>query len=150
MTLRRGLVSAALAVLVSCATPVPSATPTQPSDAPSPSPSMVAAPQVVCNRSVAFLVRDRPHTLTCENAVAAAKAVVRPDLAIASIYFYFGPWCLPGAYCVSSLRSWNDGHVFLLVNGRRPDILVHVSADKEGKVTAERDDRYPCRWVDSC
>jgi hypothetical protein len=141
---------AILAVLAGCATPVPSvstppsastsATPAS-SKSPTPSPSAAVAPQVVCNRSKAGLARDGPLTLTCENGVAAAEAVVRPDLAIAYIEFRFGYWCPPGYYC--ALPFWNDGHVIFHVKGQRPDLLVQVSADEDGRVTAESPQPMP-------
>jgi len=75
-----------------------------------------------------------PVTLTCENAVAAAKAVVGPDAAIASIEFDYFRWCPRGDFCVMS--TWNDGRVIFHVKGLRPDILVDVVADESGRVTA--------------
>jgi len=75
-----------------------------------------------------------PVTLTCENAVAAAKAVVGPDAAITSIEFDYFRWCTRGDFCVMS--TWNDGHVIFHVKGLRPDILVNVVADASGRVTA--------------
>ena len=82
-----------------------------------------------------------PVTLTCENAVAAAKAVVAPDPAIAYIEFDYGRWCPPGFFCVMS--TMNDGHVIFHVNGLRPDILVQVVADEAGRVTASSPQPMP-------
>jgi hypothetical protein len=146
-----GALAVLLAVAAGCATPVPSvsaapsastsATPAPPSsNAPSPSPSTAVAPEVVCDRSAPTSAgTDQfgspiPVRLTCENAVAAAEAVVGPDPAIAYIEFDFGRWCPSGYFC--ALSTMNDGHVIFHVKGLRPDILVQVRADEAGKVTA--------------
>jgi hypothetical protein len=82
-----------------------------------------------------------PVALTCENAVAAAKAVVGPDPAIADIEFDYGRWCPPGYFCVMS--TMNDGHVIFHMKGVRPDILVSVVADEAGKVTTSNPQPMP-------
>jgi hypothetical protein len=73
-------------------------------------------------------------TLTCGNAVAAARDLVGPDLGIAYIEFGFGWWCPPGFFCAMSPP--NVGHVIFHTRGRRPDIVVSVRADDAGRVTA--------------
>ncbi len=153
-----GALAVLLAVAAGCATPVPSVSaapssstsPTPPprsSNTPSPSPSTAAAPAVVCERSAPTsagtdqLGSPIPVRLTCENAVAAAEAVVGPDPAIAYIEFDFGRWCPPGDYCV--LSTANDGHVIFHVHGLRPDILVQVRADEAGRVIASSPEPMP-------
>jgi hypothetical protein len=73
-------------------------------------------------------------TLTCENAVAAAEAVVGLQPAVAYIEFAFGYWCPPGAFCAASLP--NTGYVVFHRKGRLPDLLVAVTADETGKARA--------------
>jgi hypothetical protein len=73
-------------------------------------------------------------TLTCDQAVAAAKARLGPDPAVYSIEFGYGAWCPPNRFCVISLP--NSGHVVFHRKGGLPDILVMVSVDDAGKVTA--------------
>jgi len=152
-----GALAVLLAIAAGCATPVPSvsapaastpASPAPPSSSPpSPSPSTAAAPKVVCDRSApASAGTDDsgspiPVTLTCENAVAAAKAVVGPDPAIAYIEFDYFRWCPPGYFC--RMSTWNDGHVIFHMNGLRPDILVDVVADESGRVTASSPQPMP-------
>ena len=136
-----------LAISAGCATPVPSvlappsastsASPALPSsNPPSPSPSTAAAPKVVCGKGAPI-----GPTLTCNNAVAAAEAVVGPDPAIAYIEFHFGRWCPPGFFCVMSLP--NTGYVIFHVKGLRSDILVTVVADEAGTVTASSPQPLP-------
>ena len=74
-------------------------------------------------------------TLTCENAVAAAKAVVGPDAAVRSIEFRFGSWCPPDYACVMMLVL-NGGYVLFHREGALPDLVVVVRADQDGNVTA--------------
>lgn len=68
--------------------------------------------------------------------MAAARAVVGPDGAVATIEFYvgWGPLCGPGQFCTLLLS--NTGHVFFRRTGGLPDLVVRVTADKAGKVTA--------------
>jgi hypothetical protein len=146
------------AIVAGCATPVPSvsappapstsASPAPPSSKPpSPSPSTAAAPKVVCDTSAPSSAGTDdsgspiPITLTCENAVAAAKTVVGPDPAIAYIEFDYFRLCPPGMFCVWS--GMNDGHVIFHMKGRRPDILVNVVADKVGMVKASNPQPLP-------
>lgn len=72
-------------------------------------------------------------TLTCENAVVAARAVVGPDAAVTSIEFYFGKWC--PTVCTMELR-FNAGYVIFQRGDVLPDLVVVVTADHAGKVTA--------------
>lgn len=153
-----GAVAVLLVVAAGCATPVPSvsappspsasASPAPPSsNPPSPSPSTAVAPKVVCDHGAPSSAGTDdsgspiPVTLTCENAVAAAEAVVGPDPAIAYIEFDYRRWCPPGMFCV--LSTWNDGHVIFHMNGLRPDILVQVVADGAGRVTASSPQPMP-------
>ncbi len=71
-------------------------------------------------------------TLTCENAVAAAKAVVGPDPAVAYIEFAFGSWCPPGTFRALSLP--NTGHVVFHRKGPAPGPARrrHGGRDREG------------------
>ena len=113
----------------------------------SPSPSTAAAPNVVCDRSAPISAGTDdagspiPVTLTCEAAVAAAKAVVGPDPAITYIEFDYLRWCPPGFFCAMS--TFNDGHVIFHMNGQRPDIVVQVMADEAGRVTASSPQPLP-------
>lgn len=165
-----GALAVLLAIAAGCTTPVPSvsapaasipapsvsappsastpASPAPPSSSPpSPSPSTAAAPEVVCDGSASASAGTGdsgspiPVTLTCGDAVAAAKAVVGPDPAIAYIEFDYFRWCPPGYFCVMS--TWNDGHVIFHMNGLRPDILVDVVADESGRVTASSPQPMP-------
>ena len=153
-----GALAVLLAIAAGCATPVPSvsappsasppASPASPSsNPPAPSPSTAAAPKVVCDHSAPSSAGTDasgspiPVTLTCENAVAAAEAVVGPDPAIAYIEFDYLRWCPPGTFCVVS--TMNDGHVIFHMRGLRPDILVEVVADEAGKVTASSPQPLP-------
>jgi hypothetical protein len=77
-----------------------------------------------------------PITLTCENAVAAARAVFGSDRAVTAIEFYRGLWCQPDAPCLA-MAVLNGGYVIF----RRPtqsDLVVVVKADKDGNVNADR------------
>jgi hypothetical protein len=77
-----------------------------------------------------------PITLTCENAVAAARAVFGVDPAVTAIEFYRGLWCQPDAPC-PAMAVLNGGYVIF----RRPtqsDLVVVVKADKDGMVTADK------------
>jgi hypothetical protein len=77
-------------------------------------------------------------TLTCEGAVAAAEAAAGPGLAFAYVEFRYGLGCRPGEKCIASLP--NVGRVVLhrcVSDGcQSPDLLVGVSADASGRVTA--------------
>lgn len=77
-----------------------------------------------------------PITLTCENGVAAAKAVFGAYPAVTAIEFHRGLWCQPDAAC-PAMAVLNGGYVIF----RRPtmsDLVVVVRADKDAKVTADR------------
>jgi hypothetical protein len=106
---------------------------------PAPSESPVAAgPTVVCQTP------DRAGvTLTCEAGVAAAMAAVGPDPAVATIEYYlgWGPLCRPGSFCAFLLS--NTGHVFVRRTGGLPDLVVTVTADKSGVVTASAPQPLP-------
>lgn len=75
-------------------------------------------------------------TLTCENAVAAAMAVIGPDPSVVKIEFHFGSWCPPGYACVL-IGFLNRGYVTFYRTGGR-DLVVIVDADQAGKVTASK------------
>jgi hypothetical protein len=136
--MRRLLLLATL-ILTACS-PVPSPTPMH-SPAPSssralPSPSTAGAPLVMCEPEATDASGSPiPHALTCENAVAAAEAIVGPVPGIAYIEFRYGRWCPPGRYC--AITTDTDGHVIFHVHGLRPDILVQVHVDDAGQVVAE-------------
>ena len=127
-----------VAIARSAGTPASSAPPSSSSS--SQSPRTAVAPKVVCDeRAPASAGTDDsgspiPVTLTCENAVDAAKALVGSDPAIAYIEFNYFRWCPPGYFCVMS--TWNDGHVIFHMKGLRPDISLDVAADESGRVTA--------------
>lgn len=126
-----------------CSTLQPTAAPTAttaqtPSPEPTPAASAIAAePAVVCPTSVWTPPPNiEPITLTCENAVAAAKAVVGPDPSVVKIEFRFGQWCPPGYACpLAMVAVLNGGYVVFSRTGGR-DLVVVVRADKAGKVTA--------------
>jgi hypothetical protein len=125
--------------------PITGATPTSSSaPATSPGPSASALePTVTCQTWVSNHTPNPSGiqiTLTCENAVAAAKAVVGPDPAVTSIDFKFGRWCPAGRPC---LMMWvlNGGYVTFHREGPLPDLVVIVGANQAGKVTAS--DAYP-------
>ena len=156
---------ALLAIAAGCATAVPSVSsppspsrsappssqssnlPSTPSQPPSLSPSAAVAPKVVCDHSKpASAGTDDsgspiPVTLTCQNAVAAAEALVGADPGIVSIEFDYLRWCPPGFYC--ALSGLNDGHVIFHIAGLGPDILVDVVADKAGRVSASSPQLLP-------
>ncbi len=153
-----GAVAVLLAITAGCATPVPSVSTPHPasssaspapsaSNPPSPSPSTAVAAEVVCDRSGPTSAGTDasgspiPVTLTCENAVAAARGVVGSDPAIAYIEFDYLFWCPPGDFCVWS--GFNDGHVIFHMNGKRPDIVVDVMADEAGRVKASSPQPMP-------
>jgi hypothetical protein len=136
--------------IVGCGTTQPSVT-----FAPSPvaaSPTVVAStvatpvvadePRVECEPNTSIWTQmdangsqvPIPITLTCENAVAAARRVVGPDPALAYIEFHYGGWCPPGARCAALGPS--HGYVIVHTKGLRSDVLVAVTADAAGKVTA--------------
>lgn len=147
-----GLAAGLLMVgVVGCGTPQPSVTPAPSPVAPSPAvtastsptPIVIAdEPKIECDQNTSTWTRTDANgsqvpiiiTLTCENAVAAAKTVVGPDPAVAYIEFAYGYFCPPNARCAMSQP--NTGHVIFHTKGRRPDILVSVKADAAGKVTA--------------
>lgn len=161
-THRIGALAAGLLAVIlvgGCATPAP--TPTTPPQTPSaltptPAPTATVAPSATASPSAAaaeptvvcppdetspWFITDANGspvpivvTLSCENAVAAAKAVVGPDPTVTYIEFAYGPWCPPGVFCALSLP--NTGHVVFHRKGLLPDLLVGVRADKAGKVTA--------------
>ncbi len=146
-----------------CATPAPTQTATQAVAPPayvSPAPTVsvsatastsavAAEPTVVCQPNSSTWGQTDANgsqvpiaiTLTCENGVAAAKAVVGPDPAVADIEFAFGAWCPPGAFCALTLP--NTGHVVFHRKGPLPDLLVRVTADGAGKVTATQPTALP-------
>lgn len=162
---RGGLASVLVAAFVvgGCATPSPTQPATQvvtpaasvpPAATVAPSPTASASPvalepKVVCQANTSTWGTTDANgsqvpiviTLTCENAVAAAKAVVGPDQAVAYIEFAFGYWCPPGAYCALSLP--NTGHVVFHRKGLLPNLLVGVTADDAGKVTATQPTPFP-------
>jgi hypothetical protein len=119
--------------------PTASAEPTATASAePTPEPTAVAREPTVSCQAPAWTPPPNigPITLTCENAVAAAKAVVGPDPGVTSIEFYRGHWCQPDMPCLA-IAVLNGGYVIF----RRPstsDLVVVVRADEDGKVTAER------------
>jgi hypothetical protein len=151
--LRTGLLPAVLLAAFAaagCATPQPSASAVPPSAAsvpaasavsspsPSPSPSAAAAQAKVVCQPYNWVDADPSHlpaiTLTCENGVAAAKAVVGPNPTVVSIEFGWGRWCPPGAACIPFIP--NEGWVIFHRSDGLPDLLVSVTADASGKVTA--------------
>ena len=75
--------------------------------------------------------------------MAAARAAVGPDPAVATIEYYlgWGPLCRPGAFCAFLLS--NTGHVVFRRTGGLPDLVVRVTADKTGKVTASSPQPLP-------
>ena len=105
--------------------------PASPSATPSAAP-VAAEPKVICE-----MPQKQPgSTLTCDAGVAAARAAVGPDPTVATIEFWngWGPLCRPGQLCALLLS--NTGHVFFRRTGGLPDLVVRVTADKAGKVTA--------------
>ena len=81
-------------------------------------------------------------TMTCEHAVAAAEDVVPPAPMTAFIEFSFGKWCAEqGAPC-GPAPPVNTGYVlFRNCVGRlcrADDLVVVVSADAAGRVSAEQ------------
>jgi hypothetical protein len=153
-----GAVVLLIAIAAGCVTALPSvsappsasrpATPASQSSRPaSPSPSTAVAPKVVCDHSkpASAGIDDAgspiPVTLTCENAVDAAEAVVGADPDITSIEFDYRRWCPPGFFCV--LSGLNDGHVIFHMDGPGPDIVVSVVADKAGAVSASSPQPLP-------
>lgn len=162
-TSRGELATVLVAALVAggCATPSPTQPATQavaptasvsPSVtlAPSPTASPVAAEaKVVCQPNTSTWSKTDANgsqvpiaiTLTCENAVAAAKVVVGPQPALAYVEFAFGFWCPPGAFCAASLP--NTGHVIFHRKSLLPDLLVGVTADDAGRVTATQPTPLP-------
>ena len=76
-----------------------------------------------------------PVTLTCEAAVAAARALAGPGVVADRIEFAYGYYCPPGYFCVAS--GPNEGHVIFRRPAPGPDLVVQVSADPAGRVTAQ-------------
>jgi hypothetical protein len=144
MQRRRTLLGALVVIALTaagCSTRPPTPAPTEAakptaSTQPKPAPSAVAAePTVVCQAPAFTHVPESIRiTLTCENAVAAARAVVGPDPAVTSIAFKFGLWCPAGRPCLA-IAVFNGGYVTFR---RYPlgDLVVVVTADQAGKVTA--------------
>jgi hypothetical protein len=152
---RTGLVAASVLAAVAvfgCGTPAPtpsaaplaSAVPS-PATAATPDASLDATgPKVVCHPNTTMWAPTDANgsaypvavfiTLTCENAVAAALAVVGSQPDVAFIEFAYGLWCPPGASCRGSRP--NEGNVIVHQAGQQPDIVVKVTADETGKVTA--------------
>jgi hypothetical protein len=140
-----GFLVAALAA-TGCSTLQPTPTPTGAAEPtptasaqPTPAPSAVAAEPTVSCQTWVWNHTPPPGTvaitLTCENAVAAAKAVVGPDPAVTSIEFKFGLWCPPDRPCLA-MMVLNGGYVIFHREGALPDLVVVVTADQAGKVTA--------------
>lgn len=126
------------------ATPTAAATPAAtPSASASPAPAPSASPGAVEPRVVCETPDQARITLTCDAGVAAARAAVGPDPAIATIEYYvgWGPLCRPGSFCAFLLS--NTGHVFFRRTGGLPDLVVRVTADKTGKVTASAPQTLP-------
>jgi hypothetical protein len=112
----------------------PAATPSAPA---TPSPSSSASPVAVEPKVVCETPQKLPgSTLTCDAGVAAARAFVGPDPTVATIEFWlgWGPLCRPGRTCALLLS--NTGHVFFRRTSGMLDLVVAVTADKTGKVTA--------------
>jgi len=152
--LRRISAGAVSLILVGCSSNLPSPSSSAPSSSipsiatsTSPSPSAAAGPKVTCDGLPDhWLPTDAsgspiPVTLTCANAVAAAKASVGPDPDISSIEFHYFFWCPPGEYC--AITTADDGHVVFHFTGLRPDILVQVWVDAAGGVTASSPQPFP-------
>jgi hypothetical protein len=107
-----------------------------------PSSSVSGEPSVACDRTTPMWTQVGPNgsqvpipvALTCENAVAAAKALVGADPAIVNVEFHFGTWCPPGALCTPTLP--NQGYVIFRRSSPGPDIRVAVTANAAGSVTA--------------
>lgn len=120
-------------LVAGCAAPTPSPSPfpTRPAIAPYPTPRATPAPAVVCEDPAA-----RRTTLTCDRAVAAARAVLPSDTEIVSIEFHYGfaQVCPPGARCAAP--SPNRGYVLFRVAGPEGDLVVGVLADNSGTVSA--------------
>ncbi len=163
--LRTGLLPAVLLAAFAaagCATPQPSASAVPPSatavpaasaaSSPSPSGSSVAVePKVVCqpNTTPVWAKTEANGsqvpiviTLTCENAVAAAKTVVGPDPAVAYIEFTYGDFlCPPNTPCPA--LPPNTGYVVFHRKGLLPELLVWVTADETGKAIASEPTPLP-------
>ena len=113
----------------------------------SPAPSPAGAAKVACYPETSRWTTTNADgsrvpvaiTLTCDGAVAAAKAAVGPGLAFGYAEFRYGSVCRPGDRCIASLP--NVGRVVLhrcVSDGcRSPDLLVGVRADADGVVTTE-------------
>jgi hypothetical protein len=111
-----------------------------------PSPGAAALPPVTCGRPTTWDRTDAhgspiPILLTCENAVAAAEAFLGADPDIVSVEFGYRWWCPRDRLCAASLP--NGGHVIFHLGGRKPDVVVSVSADAAGRVTAYGPEELP-------
>jgi hypothetical protein len=74
-------------------------------------------------------------TLTCQNAVAAAAAVLPAQhLPILSVEFHFGSYCPPGGFC--PFADAQHGYLVFVTGSRglQPGIWVRVTADAGGTV----------------
>ena len=128
--------------------PITGSTPTSSSAPATPhGPSAVAAePRVVCATRIWNHTPDPSafqSTLTCENAIAAAKAVVGLNPSVTSIEFYAGLWCSAGRPCPMTFVP-NAGYVIFQREDPLPDLVVGVKADQAGTVTAS--DASPISW----
>jgi hypothetical protein len=134
-------VAALLAFIAACSSPSPSATPAA---SPEPTSSAVAEvlPAPTCEQPPTITRIDASGspepveiTLTCENAVEAAAAVLPAQhLPILGIEFHFGSYCPPGAFC--PFTNAQNGYVVFVTGSRgpQPSIWVRVAADKAGVV----------------
>jgi hypothetical protein len=99
---------------------------------------MAVGPMVECDRVPDYWLPTNasgspiPVTLTCANAVAAAKVAVRHRPDISSIEFHYFFYCQPGEYC--AITTANDGYVVMHLTGVRPGILVQVHIGEAGRV----------------
>jgi hypothetical protein len=124
--------------------PSPSTT-ASPSASPAPSPARVV--KVACypetsHRTTATASGSQAPvatTLTCDAAVAAAEAAAAPPgLSFAYAEFRYGPVCRPDEKCIAALPNVGRVILYRCLSGdcRWPDLLVGVSADSSGRVTA--------------
>jgi hypothetical protein len=130
-------IAIAAVVAIGCASPTPSSLPAQTpvptvaavAPSPSPIPSAAPSPAVVCEAPT------RETTLTCDKAVVAAMSTVGADVDVVSIEFHFGNLpCPPSARCAAPPA--NRGYVLFHVADPGGDLIVGVSADAVGSVTA--------------
>jgi hypothetical protein len=94
-------------------------------------------PTVTCpNEDSSATPRPEVHiTLTCENAISAAKAALGPDPTVTAIEFHRGLWCPSDRPCLAMLLL-NGGWVVFHRARLMPNLVVVVTADQEGKVAA--------------